>query len=219
MHPDDGEAVLRARDGDEEAFRLLVERHSRPLHRLAFRMTGRPADAEDVVQETFIRAFRQLDRFEARSNFATWLYRIGYNCAIDHLRGRPRRESAEPPEVLEAQMSDPHGLAADDLVYATEIDRRVQAALEGLTGEERAAFLLRHYDGCSIGEICDALDLKASAAKHAVFRGVRKMREALRPLMTRPAGAAPPPLTEAAATARAPIAVGHTVVRRVMRRT
>ena len=73
MHPDDAAAVLRARDGDEDAFRLLVHRHSRGLYRLAWRLTGQQADAEDVVQETFIRAFRQLDRFEARSNFATWL--------------------------------------------------------------------------------------------------------------------------------------------------
>jgi hypothetical protein len=116
-------------------------------------------------------------------------------------------------------MSGAQGLAADDLVYATEIDRRVQAALEGLTSEERAAFLLRHYDGCSIGEICDALGLKASAAKHAVFRGVRKMREALRPLVTRPVVAVRPPETDAALAAREPVAVGHTVVRRVVRRT
>ena len=80
---------------------MLVERHSRSIYRLAYRMTGRPEDAEDVVQETFVRAYRQLARFEARSNFATWLYRIGFNCSIDYMRARPHRESAETHETLE----------------------------------------------------------------------------------------------------------------------
>src|ERR1700754_2037253 len=85
MHPDDAAVIASARDGDEDAFRLLVENHSRNIYRLAYRMTGRPADAEDVVQETFIRAHRQLARFESRANFGTWLYRIGFNCAVDYV--------------------------------------------------------------------------------------------------------------------------------------
>ena len=191
MHPDDAAAVLRARDGDEDAFRLLVHRHSRGLYRLAWRLTGQQADAEDVVQETFIRAFRQLDRFEARSNFATWLYRIAYNCAIDHLRLRPRHEAAGPLDALEGRAAGPRGPAADDIVYASEIGGRVQAALGALTADERAAFVLRHYEGCSIAEICGAMGLNASAAKHAVFRAVKKMRVALEPLMGREARPSP----------------------------
>ena len=101
MQLDDAAAVAQARGGDEEAFRVLVERHSRSIYRLAYRMTGRPEDAEDVVQETFVRAYRQLGRFESRSNFATWLYRIGFNCAIDYMRARPHRESAETHETLD----------------------------------------------------------------------------------------------------------------------
>ena len=78
MQPDDVAAVAQARDGNQAAFRLLVERHGRRLYRMAFRIAGRHEDAEDVVQETFVRAYRQLDRFEARANFSTWLYRIGF---------------------------------------------------------------------------------------------------------------------------------------------
>jgi RNA polymerase sigma-70 factor (ECF subfamily) len=182
MHPDDAAAVARARGGDEDAFRALVERHSRPIYRLAYRMTGRPEDAEDVVQETFVRAFRQLGRFEARSNFATWIYRIGVNCSIDYLRSRPRREAAGPSEGLEGIAHD-RGPSLDDLVYAGEISTRVREALDGLTAMERAAFLMRHYQGCSIQEICGTLGLKSIAARHSIFRAVRKMRVALRPLM------------------------------------
>jgi RNA polymerase sigma-70 factor (ECF subfamily) len=189
MHLDDAAAVAQARAGDEDAFRVLVERHSRSVYRLAYRMTGRPEDAEDVVQETFVRAYRQLARFEARSNFATWLYRIGFNCAIDYMRARPHRESAETDERLD-QVARPVAPATDDIVYAGEIGRRVQEALGGLSPQERAAFLMRHYQGCSIDEICGALDLKTNAAKHSIFRAVRKMRAALRPFVDTKIGSA-----------------------------
>jgi RNA polymerase sigma-70 factor (ECF subfamily) len=183
MHPDDAAAVAQARGGDHDAFRVLVDRHSRSIYRLAYRMTGRAEDAEDVVQETFVRAYRQLARFESRSNFATWLYRIGFNCAIDYMRARPKRESSEPQETLEVLAPSHAGPTMDDLVFAGEIGRRVQAALGGLTAQERAAFLLRHYHGCSIEEICRTPDLKSNAAKPSIFRAVKKMRVALGPLM------------------------------------
>jgi RNA polymerase sigma-70 factor (ECF subfamily) len=182
MHPDDAAAVAKARRGDEDAFRLLVERHSRSIYRLAYRMTGRPEDAEDVVQDAFVKAFKQIDRFEARSNFGTWLYRIAFNCAVDFTRTRQHRDRPEGLEVLERR-AETKAPAADDLVFATEIDGSIQRALSELSAEERAAFLMRHYQGCSIEEICQALDLKTNAAKHAVFRAVRKMRAALEPIV------------------------------------
>ena len=183
MHSDDAAAVARARDGDQDAFRVLMERHSRSVYRLAYRMTGKPEDAEDVVQETFVRVYKQLGRFESRSNFATWVYRIAFNCAIDYMRARPHRESAEEPETLERLSGTGETPTMDDLVYAGEIGKRVQEALLELSPQERAAFLMRHYQGCSIEEICSALDLRSNAAKHSIFRAVKKMRVALRPLM------------------------------------
>ena len=183
MPVDDSAAVALARGGDHEAFRLLVERHSRSLYRLAYRMTGRQEDAEDVVQEALVRAYRQLGRFEARSNFGTWLYRIGFNCAIDYLRARPHREAAETDETLERLSGQSRGPSTHDLVYAGEIGGRVKDALETLSPQERAAFLMRHQQGCSIEEICQALDLRSNAAKHSIFRAVKKMRVALRPLV------------------------------------
>jgi RNA polymerase sigma-70 factor, ECF subfamily len=183
MQLDDAAAVARARDGDQEAFRVLVDRHSRSIYRLAFRMTGRAEDAEDVVQEAFVRAYRQLSRFESRSNFATWLYRITFNCSVDYMRARPYRETPEAHEKLELLSGHSQGPTTHDLAYAGEIGERVQEALGTLSPQERAAFLMRHYQGCSIEEICGALDLRTNAAKHSIFRAVRKMRDALRPLM------------------------------------
>jgi RNA polymerase sigma-70 factor (ECF subfamily) len=90
MPETDATAVALARSGDSDAFRALVERHSRAVYKLAHRMTGSSQDAEDVVQETFLRAYRQLSRFESRANFGTWLHRIAVNCSIDLIRSRRR---------------------------------------------------------------------------------------------------------------------------------
>ena len=79
MEETDAAAIARAQTGDSDAFRTLVERHSRNVFRLAFRMTGNENDAEDIVQETFLKAYRQLHRYESRSSFGTWLFRIAAN--------------------------------------------------------------------------------------------------------------------------------------------
>ena len=95
------EAVLaRARDGDAEAFRVLVDGHARRAFALAYRLMGNEQDADDVVQESFIRAHRRLRGFESRANFGTWFHRIVVNCAIDALRSRnARREEARSDAV------------------------------------------------------------------------------------------------------------------------
>src|SRR5690349_1152826 len=90
MEDSDSVAIARVKAGDGNAYRLLVDRHSRGVFRLAYRMTGNEQDAEDVVQETFLRAYRQLARWEARSSFGTWLYRIAANYSLDLMRGRKR---------------------------------------------------------------------------------------------------------------------------------
>jgi RNA polymerase sigma-70 factor (ECF subfamily) len=185
MDATESAAVLaRARQGDSEAFRALVERHSRSVFRLAFRMTGNEQDAEDVVQESFLRAYRQLGRFESRANFGTWLYRIVANCSVDLMRSKQARHDQTRSESLDEAVEMPaaDGPGPERLAQSAEIERRVQAALGELSPLERAAFTLRHYEGRSIEEISRALGLGTSAAKHSVFRAVKKLRAALAPL-------------------------------------
>src|SRR5277367_2839462 len=91
MELTDSAAAEQARKGDQSAFRMLVERHSRSVFRLAFRMTGNEQDAEDVVQESMLRAYKQLGKFDERASFGTWLYRIAANCSLDLVRSRKRR--------------------------------------------------------------------------------------------------------------------------------
>jgi RNA polymerase sigma-70 factor (ECF subfamily) len=186
MDATEAAAVLaRARQGDSDAFRALVEQHSRSVFRLAFRTTGNEQDAEDVVQESFLRAYRQLGRFESRANFGTWLYRIVSNCSVDLMRSKQARHDQVRGDSLdEGTMELP---AADvpgpeRMAQSAEIDRRVQDALQELSPLERAAFTLRHYEGRTIDEISATLGLGTSAAKHSVFRAVKKLRVALAPL-------------------------------------
>jgi RNA polymerase sigma-70 factor (ECF subfamily) len=184
MDASDGAAVLaRARQGDGEAFRALVERHSRSVFRLAFRMTGNEQDAEDVVQESFLRAYRQLSRFESRANFGTWLYRITANCAVDLMRSRQARHDQVRGDALEDAVALKSGAPDPErLAESAQIQQRVVAAMATLSPLERAAFTLRHHEGRSIEEISRTLNLGTSAAKHSVFRAVRKLRAALDPL-------------------------------------
>lgn len=179
--------VAKVRSGDAEAFRVLVDRHSRGLFRMAFRMTGNEPDAEDVVQESFLRAYRQIGKFDERASFGTWLYRIAVNCSLDVVRSRKRRSEqpagdggAEDP-VGSAPSRDP---APDRLALSGEVRERVAEAMNELSAAERAAFVLRHYEGRSIEDVSRILGCQPGAAKHSVFRAVQKLRRALEPLVS-----------------------------------
>lgn len=188
MEETDDAAVARARAGDSDGFRLLVERHSRNVFRLAYRMTGNENDAEDIVQETFLRAYKQLNRYESRSTFGTWLYRIAANCSLDMIRARKSRHqvhAAGIDENLDVMSAIPSTDAGPDrMFYSTQVQRRVKDALEALTQQERTAFVLRHFEGQSIEEISGVLGIGGNAAKHSIFRAVQKLRRALEPVVS-----------------------------------
>jgi RNA polymerase sigma-70 factor, ECF subfamily len=181
-------AVERARLGDNEAFRLLVQQHSRGIFRLAYRMTGNEQDAEDVVQETFLKAYRQIDRYEARCSFSTWLYRIASNCSLDLIRKRKlrehKRQRAQDPDQ-DVLVSIPAATPGPDReLYSSQISEGVNAALGELSAQERTAFVLRHFEGLSIEEIGLALGTGTNATKHSIFRAVQKLRRSLEPLVS-----------------------------------
>jgi RNA polymerase sigma-70 factor (ECF subfamily) len=186
MEMTDVTAVSRARGGDADAFRMLVERHSRAIFRVAYRMTANEHDADDVVQETFLRAYRQIDHFEERANFSTWLHRIAINCSLDLLRARGRLDrhyggdpsSEEMSAVIKSDDPQP-----DRLLLSSELQSHVTKALDRLSGNERTAFILRHFDGMPVEEIGRTLGIQVNAAKHTIFRAVRKLRESLEPFV------------------------------------
>ena len=188
----DALAVERTLAGERDAFRVLVERHSHTVFRLAYRMTGNQHDAEEVVQEAFLRAYQKLGQFAARSNFGTWVYRIAANYAIDRMRQRQKEEarrqvpSAEDSDGIE---NDPLNHVADEsptperLTQSIELRKQMEQALAALSHAERTAFVMRHWEGCGIEEIADVLKSNSSAAKNTVFRAVQKLRRALQPFV------------------------------------
>jgi RNA polymerase sigma-70 factor (ECF subfamily) len=190
MEDSDSVAVARVRAGDGDAYRVLVDRHSRSVFRLAYRMTGNEQDSEDVVQETFLRAYKQLHRWEARSSFGTWLYRIAANYSLDLMRRRKRHgevtmnDAGPDDDALEMAQALPSTDAGPErLLFSNRVQACVSGALNELSQQERTAFVLRHFEGQSIDEISVALGLSGNAAKHSIFRAVQKLRRALEPLV------------------------------------
>ena len=188
MEAEDAPDVERARAGDEDAYRRLVERHSRAVFRLAFRMLGNEHDAEDAVQEAFWKAHRALREFESRSQFSSWLHRITVNCAYDVLRRRARRaeDPLDTPGDDEAPAAELPALGPlpDRLLFSKELERRMRVAVARLSDLERSVFLLRHHEGLALRDIGDAMGLDTNATKHALFRAVRKVREVMAPLLS-----------------------------------
>lgn len=190
MEATDAAVVAQVLAGDRDAFRVLVERHSRSIFRVIYRMTGNQQDAEELVQETFLRAYKSLERFELRSNFSTWLYRIAVNRTIDFLNARKTQmltkntyQIVDNPDAGDsAQIQLPaSGPGPDRIALSAEMKNKIAGALGLLTPAERVAFIMRHMEGRSIEEISQTLNLKVSAAKNSVFRAVQKLRQQLEP--------------------------------------
>lgn len=180
--------IERAIRGDLAAFQRLVERHSSQVFGLAFKLTCNADDADDVVQETFIKVWKKLGSFDGSAAFGTWLYRIASNSAIDLLRRRSRRQAHQESydgssTVIPENLSEPGDLSAEGRVRLNhEFPRELGQALDELTRAERTIFVLRHLEERSLNEIGNLLGLKTNAAKQTLFRAVRKIRTRLEPL-------------------------------------
>lgn len=184
----DAIAVERTLAGEQEAYRVLVERHSRRVYQLAYRMSGNAHDAEEIVQEAFLRAYQKLGQFAGNANFGTWVYRIAANYAIDRMRQRKSedaRRAAVSNPVEDGIEVDPISRVRDPrpsperLAGSVELGVRMQRALEELTPAERTAIVMRHWEGCAIEEIAAVLKSSVNATKNTVFRAVQKLRRAL----------------------------------------
>lgn len=184
MEENDLELVEQVRAGNTDAFRELVERHSHRLFKVAYRLTGSEANADDVVQETLLRAYRNIHRFDARSQFGTWLYRIAVNCSMDLMRKESRRTARETTEekveLASLATLDPR---PDRLAESGELGKMVGHVLGELSTTERTAFVLRHFEGYTSVEIGRLLGMRPGATRNAVFRAVKKLRAVLGPML------------------------------------
>jgi RNA polymerase sigma-70 factor, ECF subfamily len=186
MDGNDHSVVRAVLAGDKEAYGALVRAHSSAVFRVAFRILGNEADAEEIVQETFLRGYQRLAGFQLRSGFGTWIYRIAVNCALNRIN-----QSGVDPDYRLGEENDPEKktvqVAADTAdpersLLSREIGTAQTMAMQRLTATERTAFILRHLEDRSTGEIADVLGIAPNAAKQAVFRAVQKLRRELAPL-------------------------------------
>ena len=188
MDAQDAAAVAQVLAGDRDAFRLLVERHSRSVFRLAYRLTGSESDADDVVQEAFLRAYAKLETFQHQASFKTWLCRIAVNYSMDMMAKRKHEaamptaptEDGEPEREIEVPSSRP---GPERLVLSVEMEQAMRGGIESMSQVERTAFVMRHFEGCSIDEISVVLHQSIGSAKNTVFRAVQKMRRSLAPFV------------------------------------
>lgn len=164
--------VARAREGDREAFRRLVERHHRRIYHIARRMLGDPEGAEDVVQETFLSAFKSLPRFEGRSRFSTWITTI----AMNRCRNQIRAAATARAVPLADDPPAPPSASPEAQAGARELAVHLERALAELAPEHREVILLRDVEGLPYDAIAEALGLETGTVKSRLHRA----REALR---------------------------------------
>lgn len=168
--------VLQARDGDDDAFTLLVEAYQKPVYNLCYRMLGEPEAAEDAAQDTFLKAYQNLTRYDSERPFATWLLSIAAHHCIDKLR-RKRFVTFSIDEDEEQPMEIPDRHAPDPEAEAVNKQERehLQGLLQSLDPVDRAAVVMRYWHEASEIEIAQALKLTVPAVKSRLHRARRAL--------------------------------------------
>ena len=174
---DEREWIRQSREGKAEAFTALVTLHQRMVHSLTYRMTGSLADAEDLAQESFVRAWRHLDTFQGDAKFSTWLCRIAMNACLNWRQRESRRS-----EVHETWASDAFAEGPDEGARSAsgELNQRVQAALNRLPTKQRAAIVLTVYEELNHAEAARALGCTEATISWRVFAARNKLKRWLK---------------------------------------
>ena len=181
----DQDVVVRAREGSERAYRELVRRYERPIFSLIYRMVRDRELAEDLAQETFVKALNALDSYRPEYKFSSWIFKISNNAAIDHLRrreldtlsleGSPHAATPDAIEATALQIGD-RGETPLDVVEAKELGGEIEEAIARLRPEYRQCILLRHVEGRAYEEIAEILDLPLGTVKTYIHRARNELR-------------------------------------------
>lgn len=184
----DSDLIRASQRGDRSAFEALVRQYDQPVLRLALHLTGSEADAQDIYQEAFLKAYRHIGNFRFECSFYTWIYRIVTNLCLDHLRKRQtRREdphvltdsSGQEVDLLERVSDDRAGANPERDLMRRELGAKIARALTRLTPRERIVFELKHYQGLRLRTIGEMLNTTEETAKNTLFRATQKLRGAL----------------------------------------
>jgi RNA polymerase sigma-70 factor (ECF subfamily) len=186
----DQELVRRVQKGDKRAFDLLVRRYQHKIHGLVSRFIRSPDEIDDVVQESFIKAYRALPRFRGDSAFYTWVYRIAINTAKNHLVARSRR----PPDV-DVEVSDAEFIESADHLRDSEspesalardqLERTIDDAIRALPEDLRSAVTLREFDGLSYEQIAAIMECPVGTVRSRIFRAREAIDKRIKPLLSR----------------------------------
>ncbi len=174
---EDRHLVDEARSGDREAFRLLVERHMREIYNVAFRFVRNHHDADEIAQETFVRAFESLPSFRGESEFRSWVYRIAMNLSLNSLKAARRRRDREGADLETLSLPGEDGM---DILHRKELAVHIERALHELPTMQRATVILRHIQGLSTRQVSEILHCTEGTVKTHLFRGLEKMRKQLK---------------------------------------
>ena len=175
MKNNESEWLVRAQKGDDDAFARIVETYQKPVYNLCYRMLGNPNDAEDAAQETFLRAYKSMKRYDANRSFVTWLLSIASHYCIDQLRKR-RLNTFSVDDEQHAWMEPPDpGLSPEAQVSMTEKQKQVSELLENLSPKDRSAVIMRYWYDYSYEEIAESLSLTVSAVKSRLHRARKEL--------------------------------------------
>jgi RNA polymerase sigma-70 factor, ECF subfamily len=178
----DEELVALSIGGDLESFNQLVLRWERPIFALAYRVIGREEEARDVVQETFLRAFRGIGNFRGQAKFSSWVYRIALNLCRDWIRRERRAPILPTPEgvdVIELAAEQGPVESIEDLVARNDISKVVADLMTRLPEEQRTAIVLKEYHGMTFQEIADLQGVPLSTVKTRLYQGLNVLRRHL----------------------------------------
>ncbi len=188
---DDSQLIREAQRGDRAAFEELVRQYDRAVLRLALHLTGSESDAQDIYQEAFLKAYRNIASFRFECSFYTWIYRVVTNLCLDHIRKRQVRKEDSGVTVdsdgqeysLIDQVKDAraHANPEHDLMRR-ELGAKIKLALGKLTPRERMVFELKHYQGLKLRTIGEMLNTTEETAKNTLFRATQKLRASLAPM-------------------------------------
>jgi RNA polymerase sigma-70 factor (ECF subfamily) len=173
---DEQQLILRAKEGNEEAYRLLVERHMKDAYNAAYGFVNDHDGAEDIAQEAFVRAFKALGSFRQEAQFSTWLYRIIMNVSMNRIKQEHRRLQREVPVESGRECSADPG---PDAAVGDDLRSHVERALHELPTLQRAVVILRHLDGLSTKQVSGILHCSEGTVKTHLFRGMEKLRKRL----------------------------------------
>ena len=185
----DAELIREAQRGNHAAFEELVRQYDAPVLRLAYHMTRSEQDAQDIYQEAFLKAYRNINNFRFECSFYTWIYRIVTNLCLDYLRKRQVRKEdsavisdsdGETYDLLDQVADVRSGASPEKDLMRRELGGRIAKALDKLTPRERMVFEMKHYQGLKLRTIGEILNTTEETAKNTLFRGTQKLRAALK---------------------------------------